>query len=180
MVTGDEQLAAAEAEEASLAALVHTLLGERGATVAVAESLTGGALGASLTRAPGSSATFRGGVVAYATPLKASLLGVDAGLLASRGAVNPEVAAQMAEGVRVRLSAGYGVAITGVAGPEPQDGAPVGTVYVAVAGPDGCTVRSWHFAGDRDVVRRRSVEAALDLLRAALLGRGSMAGKESL
>ena len=110
-------------------------LGEHGQTVAVAESLTGGMLCSALVEVPGASAVVRGGVVAYATELKHRLLGVDAGLLAAHGPVDPEVAAQMAHGVRELLGADWGLATTGVAGPGPQDGIAAGTVYVAVAGP---------------------------------------------
>ncbi|MGW9451725.1 CinA family protein [Streptomyces sp. NPDC055632] len=124
------------------AARVLALLAERGQTLAVAESLTGGLVAAELTGVPGASASFRGSVTAYATALKHELLGVDAALLAERGAVDPEVASQMAAGVRARLGADWGIATTGVAGPEPQDGQPVGTVYVAVAGPAGETART--------------------------------------
>ncbi len=106
----------------------------RGQTIAVAESLTGGLVAAALTAVPGASAVVRGGVVAYATDLKAELLGVPADLLERYGAVHPEVAAAMAAGVRDRLRAGYGLATTGVAGPDPAEGKPVGTVYIAVAG----------------------------------------------
>ncbi|WP_432063131.1 CinA family protein [Streptomyces sp. S1] len=119
------------------AARVLALLAERGQTLAVAESLTGGLVAAELTGVPGASASFRGSVTAYATTLKHELLGVDGALLAERGAVDPEVASQMAAGVRARLGADWGIATTGVAGPDPQDGQPVGTVYVAVAGPAG-------------------------------------------
>ncbi|WP_431037229.1 CinA family protein [Streptomyces sp. P6-2-1] len=114
---------------------VIALAREAGQTVAVAESLTGGLVAAELTAAPGASAAFRGSVTAYATELKHRLLGVDPALLAREGAVHPEVAAHMASGVRDALGADWGAATTGVAGPEPQDGRPVGTVYVAVAGP---------------------------------------------
>jgi nicotinamide-nucleotide amidase len=150
--------------------VVHRLLAETQATVAVAESLTGGLVAAALTDMPGASATFRGSVTAYATALKTDLLGVDAGLLAASDAVHPDVAAAMAAGVRDRLGATYGVATTGVAGPEPQDGRPVGTVYVAVAGPEGVTAASRRGPGDRAVVRRLAVVHALDLLRRQLLG----------
>jgi CDP-diacylglycerol--glycerol-3-phosphate 3-phosphatidyltransferase len=105
---------------------VHELLLARGETLAVAESLTGGALAAAVVAVPGVSATFRGGVVAYATELKSELLGVDAALLAARGPVDPDVAVAMAEGVRERLGATWGLATTGVAGPDPQDGHPPG------------------------------------------------------
>ena len=116
------------------AQIVH-LLTQRGETVAVAESLTGGLVAATLISVPGASAVVRGGVVAYMTDLKASLLDVDPELLAREGAVHPDVAAAMAHGVADRLGATYGVATTGVAGPDPQDGHPVGEVWIAVSGP---------------------------------------------
>lgn len=162
--------------ETSLDRVVHGLLAERGATVATAESLTGGLLGGELTGMPGSSITFLGSVVAYATPLKHTLLGVPESLLAAHGAVHPDVAAAMATGVRDRLGATYGLAVTGVAGPDPQDGRPVGTVYAAVAGPGGeVAVRSpvLPVPGDgeraRGPIRRMTVVHALDLLRRHLL-----------
>jgi len=150
--------------------VVHRLLAESRATVAAAESLTGGLVAAALTRMPGASATFVGSVTAYATPLKADLLGVDGGLLGAGGPVQPEVAVAMAVGVKERLGATYGLATTGVAGPEPQDSHPVGTVHLAVAGPDGVTVVSRQLPGERAVVRRLAVVHALDLLRRQLLG----------
>ncbi|MDN3353557.1 CinA family nicotinamide mononucleotide deamidase-related protein [Actinomadura sp. DC4] len=163
--------------ELSLDRVVHGLLADRNATVAVAESLTGGLLGGELTAMPGSSATFAGGVIAYATPLKHTLLGVPDDLLAAHGAVHPEVAAAMARGVRERLGASYGLAVTGVAGPEPQDGYPVGTVHVAVAeSGGGATTRSPGLpvpadgARARVAVRQMTVVHALDLLRRVLLG----------
>jgi PncC family amidohydrolase len=112
-------------------------LTELGRTLAVAESLTGGLVVATLVSVPGASAVVRGGVVAYMTDLKVTLLDVDPELIAREGAVHPEVARQMARGVAARLGADYGVATTGVAGPDPQDGHPVGEVHVAVAGPAG-------------------------------------------
>lgn len=150
-----------------LARQVHELLSGRGETVAVAESLTGGAVGAALTAVPGVSATFRGAVVAYATELKAALLGVDAVLLERVGAVHPQVAAQMAAGVRERLGATYGLATTGVAGPDPQDGRVPGEVHVAVAGPRGVEAASLSLVGDRAAVRAGAVRAALERLLAA-------------
>jgi nicotinamide-nucleotide amidase len=146
----------------------HEALLERGETVAVAESLTGGALGAALVAVPGVSATFRGGVIAYATELKSELLGVDAGLLARRGPVDADVAVAMASGVRERLGATWGLATTGVAGPDPQDGHPPGVFYVAIAGPDIARVEALALDGDRATVRAAAVAAALELLRAAL------------
>lgn len=159
----------------SEAADVLRLLDERGATVAVAESLTGGLVAAELASVPGASRTFRGSVTAYATALKHELLGVDAALLAARGAVDAQVAREMAEGVRDRLGADWGASTTGVAGPDPQDGQPVGTVYVAVAGPDGTVVSSLRLTGDRTAIRTSSVTALLELL-ARELRRSTVAG----
>ncbi|MEV3991236.1 CinA family protein [Streptomyces sp. NPDC049837] len=146
-----------------------TLLAESNQTVAVAESLTGGLVAAELTSVPGASKSFLGSVTAYATALKQDLLGVDGALLAQRGAVDPEVALQMAAGVRARMGAGWGIATTGVAGPEPQDGQPVGTVYVAVCGPVGGPLGAGKVAalrlnGDRAEIRRESVRSVLELL----------------
>jgi nicotinamide-nucleotide amidase len=143
---------------------VIELLTARGDTIAVAESLTGGMLAAALTAIPGASAAFRGGVVAYATDLKAALLGVSAALLDRHGAVHPDVARAMAEGVARRLGATVGAATTGVAGPDPQDGQPVGTVYVAVSAGGETTVRSLALSGGRQQIRRATVEQALGLL----------------
>ncbi|WP_314176238.1 CinA family protein [Streptomyces winkii] len=162
-----------------LSAHVLELLVERGETVAVAESLTGGMVAAEITAAPGSSRAFRGSVTAYATDLKRDLLGVDAALLEERGAVDDEVARRMAEGVRAALSASWGLSTTGVAGPEPQDGRDVGTVFVAVAGPDGATVsRGPKFEGDRAEIRERSVKAVLGLLHDELAGNARRKDKE--
>jgi PncC family amidohydrolase len=147
---------------------VHRLLAEMNATLAIAESLTGGLLGAALTDMPGASRTFRGGVLAYATDLKESMLGVPGPLLAAEGAVSAQVAAAMAAGVRDRLDATYGVALTGVAGPDLQDGCAPGTVFIGVAGPDEGQVRELQLAGDREAVRRAAVRAALDFLRVVL------------
>ncbi|MEE1810988.1 CinA family protein [Streptomyces sp. BE133] len=151
------------------AARLLELLVERGETLAVAESLTGGLVAAELTSVPGASNSFRGSVTAYATPLKRDLLGVDGALLAEHGAVDPEVARQMAAGVRRVLGADWGMATTGVAGPEPQDGKPVGTVYVAVAGPDGAEkVTALRLNGGRADIRRESVRSVLALLSVEL------------
>lgn len=139
------------------------------ATAAIAESLTGGLVGMRLTAAPGASEAFRGGVIAYATDVKESLLGVDGDLLEREGAVHPEVAGQMATGVRRLLGATYGLALTGVAGPDPQDGKPPGTLHIAVAGPGGLTVDSPAVtATDRAGIRDEAADAALDLLLAVV------------
>ncbi|BDV30256.1 CinA family protein [Microbacterium terricola] len=143
------------------AAAVLTALGARGWTVAVAESLTGGLVVSALVSVPGASAHVRGGVVAYATDVKGSLLGVDAGLLAARGAVDPEVARQMAEGVRTLLGADVGIATTGVAGPDAQDGQPVGTVHIAVVTPEATAVSSPLLRGDREEIRQATLARAL-------------------
>lgn len=156
------------------AARVLRLLERRGASLAVAESLTGGLVAAELTSVPGASRSFRGSVTAYATEVKALVLGVDPGLLADRGAVDPDVARAMAEGVRRTLDADWGAATTGVAGPDPQDGKPVGTVYVAVAGPDGAEVLPLRLEGDRAGIRAAATAAVLALLDRSL-GTGATA-----
>jgi len=135
-----------------------------GETVAVAESLTGGLVTAALTDVAGASAVVRGGVLAYATDLKAQVLGVDDVLLARVGSVDAEVAEQMASGVRSLMSATYGLATTGVAGPDSGDGKPVGMVYVAVVGPVTSRVKALGLSGDRADIRAQSVLAVLTLL----------------
>lgn len=135
-----------------------------GQTVAVAESLTGGLVTAALTDVAGASVVVRGGVLAYATDLKARVLGVDEVLLAQAGAVDAEVAEQMAGGVRSLMGATYGLATTGVAGPDQAEGKPVGTVFVAVVGPGSSRVKALSLSGNRADVRARSVLAVLALL----------------
>jgi nicotinamide-nucleotide amidase len=162
----------------SRAADVVRLLTVRGETVAVAESLTGGLVAAEITSVPGASKVFRGSITAYATELKHGLLGVDATLLAQRGAVDPQVAAQMAAGVRKVLGADWGIATTGVAGPDPQDGKPVGTVFVAVDGPLGTgtgrarggKTSALRLTGGRAEIRMESVRSVLALLREQIAG----------
>ena len=144
------------------------LAAEHGQSIAVAESLTGGLLAAALTGIPGASAAFRGGVVSYATDLKATVLGVPADLLERHGAVHPGIAAAMAAGVRGRLGATVGAATTGAAGPDPADGQPAGTVYIAVSSRRGTEVRSLTLHGSRDEVRRETVTQCLRLLVAWL------------
>ena len=150
------------------AARAHELLRTQGATVAVAESLTGGLLGAELTAVPGSSLTFRGGVIAYVPDVKTSLLGVPADVLADIGAVSDTTAIAMATGVRRLLDSTYGLALTGVAGPEEQEGKPAGTVHAGVAGPRGERSVPLHFDGDRPQIRRLATRAAIELLCAEL------------
>ncbi|MFF8576685.1 CinA family protein [Streptomyces sp. NPDC001705] len=162
----------------STAADVVRLLTVRGETLAVAESLTGGMVASEITSVPGASKAFRGSVTAYATELKREILGVDASLLASRGAVDAQVAAQMAAGARKILGADWGIATTGVAGPDAQDGQPVGTVFVAVDGPSGADdgsacggkVEALRLNGDRAEIRMESVRSVLALLLRELAG----------
>ncbi|MEE6389641.1 CinA family protein [Microbacterium paraoxydans] len=152
---------------------VLTALGARGWTLGVAESLTGGALSAALVAVPGASAVLLGGVVAYATPVKHTLLAVDDELLERHGPVHAEVARQMAVGVREAVAvdgraADVGVSTTGIAGPDSPDGQPVGTVHIGVVTPTRSRTAQFRFAGDRAAVRAQSVAAALDVLAAAL------------
>lgn len=161
--------------DGGIAALVVRALTERGETVAVAESLTGGLVVAELVSVPGASAVVRGGVVAYATPLKHSVLGVSAELLADNGAVDPEVARQMADGVRVRLAvdgvpATWGISTTGVAGPDPQDGKPVGTVFVGIVTDGSRESVELHLDGDRGAIRTAVVSELLTRLHLAVTG----------
>lgn len=138
------------------------VLSARGWTLGVAESLTGGGVTAALVSVPGASAVVRGGVVAYATDLKASLLGVDAGLLAARGAVDPDIASRMAAGVRNATGADVGIATTGVAGPDPQDGKAPGLVFVAVSAPGTEQVRRYELEGSRSDVIDGAVAGAFE------------------
>ena len=162
MADGADGVAGPVAHE--LATEILRLLTANGQTLATAESLTGGLVAAALTDVAGSSQAFRGGVVAYATDLKAEVLGVDSWMLEKHGPVYAPVAAAMAEGVRMRLGATIGVATTGVAGPEPADGFPPGTVHIAVSLADDTVVRTMALAGNRDEVRRLAVERVLGLL----------------
>jgi nicotinamide-nucleotide amidase len=141
-------------------------------TIAVAESCTGGLLGARLTSIPGSSDVVLGGVIAYANEVKHDLLGVAESVLEAHGAVSEPVARQMAEGARARLNASIGISITGVAGPgggTPEK--PVGTVWIAAALPDGTRALQLRLIGDRDEIRRRATQSALELVRRALIDR---------
>jgi PncC family amidohydrolase len=147
------------------AADVLARLRSGGDTLAVAESLTGGLLAAGLTEVPGASAVFRGGVCAYATELKSALLGVPEGTVREFGVVSGQVARAMARGARARLGATYALSTTGVAGPDEQEGKPVGTVFVAVSGPGGDTTTALRLSGARRDIRHRSCVEALRLLR---------------
>ncbi len=151
------------------AAGIIATLSARGQSLATAESLTGGLIGAALTAVAGASAAYLGGVVAYATTQKARLAGVPSELLDAHGPVSPQTAAALAVGVRAATGADWAIAATGVAGPDPQDGHEPGEVWLGLAGP-GVPARAVRhtFAGDRAEIRAATVAAALDLLAAAL------------
>ena len=153
-------------DSATLSAEIIATLTARHHTIAVAESLTGGLLVAELIRTPGASAVVLGGVVAYNTELKHTVLGVDTEILAAHGAVHPDVAMQMAAGVRVALAvanepAYIGVATTGVAGPDPQDGQPVGTVFLGFAIGSDVRTKALELSGTREEIRSRVVYESL-------------------
>jgi nicotinamide-nucleotide amidase len=156
----------------AVAARVLESLAQRDETVATAESLTGGLLSARLTDVPGASRSFVGGAVSYATRVKVSLLDVPDDLVATFGVVSGECAVAMAQGARKALGATWAIATTGVAGPDEQEGKPVGTVWVAVAGPASGTVsRRLSLEGDRLAIRQHTCEAALELLEEQLNAR---------
>src|SRR5207248_5890564 len=158
-------------DERRVEELVLQLAGASGLRLATAESCTGGMVGTRLTGVPGSSASFVGGVVAYADEVKRAELDVPAEVLAEHGAVSAEVAAAMAEGARRRLGADVAVAVTGIAGPggaTPEK--PVGRVHLHVAGPEGSVARTLDVPGEREQVRARATVTALHLLRALLTG----------
>ena len=154
----------------SIEKVVGYLLTMRDLTVSVAESCTGGRLGWRMTRVPGSSDYFAGGVIAYSDELKRRLLGVKAAVLKKHGAVSAETALEMAQGVRAKCATDCGVAITGLAGPGGgTEEKPVGTVFIAVSGSSGDRVRELRLAGSRGAIRRAAVQAAMELLRRFLL-----------
>ncbi|KAL2125399.1 hypothetical protein VTJ04DRAFT_1764 [Mycothermus thermophilus] len=175
-----------------IAAWLLTHLKSRNQTLAVAESLTAGLVMGTLTSVPGVSAVFRGGVVSYATPLKTSLLGVDSDLIEREGVVHGDVAAQMAAGAR-RIAAvegdgeeaDWGIGTTGVAGPDPQDGKPVGMVYIGVASRKGSKAFGpFMFPGEGERIREATVMEALARLREVVLeespdGDGDSAAKDA-
>jgi nicotinamide-nucleotide amidase len=151
------------------AARIVRLLTASRTSLAVAESLTGGMLAAEIVSVPGASAVFRGAVVAYATPIKHTLLGVDAETLSAHGAVHPDVAMQMAVGVRDAMELGgeaaaIGLATTGAAGPDPQDGQAPGTVFIGIAIGSDVRAVAARFEGDRESIRRQATDRALALL----------------
>lgn len=142
---------------------------ERGQSVATAESLTGGLLAARLTDVPGASRCFVGGVIAYASHVKESVLGVPHDLVERNGVISEECASAMAAGVRERLGATWGLATTGVAGPDGQEGHPVGTVWIAVAGPDVVQTRLLRLDGTRHDIREATCRATLSVIDGILV-----------
>ncbi len=147
-----------------------TLLGSAGATLATAESLTGGRLASVVTAVPGASASYLGGFVTYATALKEALLGVPHDLVERYGVVSGECAQAMAAGCRDATGATYALATTGVAGPESQEGKPVGTVFVGIAGPEGVSALSMELVGGRHQIQDRACREALSALCGILRG----------
>ena len=154
--------------------VVGRLLDGRKLTVAVAESCTGGLIGHRLTQVPGSSAYVDRGAICYSNRSKSEMLGVPAELIAKHGAVSPEVAAAMARGIRERAGVSVGLSVTGIAGPGGATGTkPVGLVYVGLdGGAGGAVTKEFRFHGDRSVIKQRSSQAALDLLRRWILSQG--------
>jgi len=156
----------------SLEAVVGQLLRARGATLAVAESCTGGLIAERVTSIPGSSDYFFGGFIVYSNRMKENLLGIDPALIERHGAVSEEVARAMAQCTRSRAGATYAVSTTGEAGPESSSGTPVGTVYLGFAGPDGAVeALKFTYPGDRTRIRLFAAQGALDYLRRRILGR---------
>lgn len=150
-----------EQSHASALRLVH-VLADAGLTVATCESLTGGLVGATITSIPGASAVFRGGLITYASDLKAALAGVDAQWIAEHGVVNDTTARQMATGCAHTCQADLGLACTGVAGPDRQDGQRPGTVHIAVAHDAQVFTRQLSLSGEREAVRLGTVSALLE------------------
>lgn len=137
---------------------------EHGWTLASAESLTGGQVGSEICSVPGASATYMGGIISYSSQVKATVLGVDSALLEQAGSVDARVAEQMAQGAARVCSADFAVATTGVAGPEPHDGKPVGRVYLGISGPTGTHAVEKNYVGDRAQIRKQATDDALKLL----------------
>ena len=142
--------------------VIHAL---QGRTLVTAESLTGGGIGAVLTAVPGASAVFQGGIISYTDEVKREVLGVPRAYLQTFGAVSAPVAEAMAVGARDLLHADMAVSVTGLAGPDGDAfGNPVGTVFIGFVDANGVTVGEYHFTGDREAVRCRTIETALDLI----------------
>ena len=147
---------------------VHLLLRSGGSTIATAESLTGGRLAVALTDVPGASETYLGGVISYATEIKASVLDVSPEIIDRHGVVSAECAKAMASGVRAVMGATYGISTTGVAGPADQEDKPPGTVFVGIAGPGLLEAVALELSGKREQIQERSSREAFEALEAVL------------
>jgi nicotinamide-nucleotide amidase len=145
-------------------ASLHDELLRRGHTLATAESLTGGGLADLVSAAPGASATYLGGVVSYASEVKVRVLGVRQATVDEHGVVSAACAAEMATGARRLIGTHWALSTTGVAGPTEQEGKPVGTVHLGLAGPDGVRTEELHLAGDRASIRAQACRRAIELL----------------
>ena len=152
-------------EIAQIGAKLIKLLEEKSLTLATCESLTGGGIGATLTAIPGASKVYRGGFITYASDLKVLLAGVDAAHVATHGVINAFTAKQMAIGAAKNCRADIGLAVTGVAGPDSQDGAPVGEVWIGLArrnDPTSARAKKVNLEGDRNSIRRQTIQIALE------------------
>jgi len=140
-------------------------LADKGKTIATAESLTGGGIGAALTAVPGASAVYRGGVVSYTNEVKNHILGVQTETLRTYGAVSEQAAGEMASGARKIIGSDIAVSVTGLAGPDGDDfGHPVGTVFIGYEDAHTAIVYHFCFSGDREAIRNQTIEAALQLI----------------
>ena len=146
------------------------LLRQRGSTLALAESVTGGLTQTLICEIPGASDVFAGGVVAYSAAIKETLLGVNEKTIAEYSVVSSQVAQEMADGAREKLNADFALSLTGEAGPQSASGAAVGTVWIGLSSGESTQTFKREYHGDRDAIRRRAAHAALDILRRHLLG----------
>ena len=154
----------------TLASVVIDLLRQRGSTLALAESVTGGLTQTLICEIPGASDVFAGGVVAYSAAIKETLLGVNEKTIAEYSVVSSQVAQEMADGAREKLNADFALSLTGEAGPQSASGAAVGTVWIGLSSGESTQTFKREYHGDRDAIRRRAAHAALDILRRHLLG----------
>lgn len=154
-----------------------TALRDANASVATAESLTGGRLASRLTEVPGSSVVYAGGVVSYQTHIKVEVLGVPQDVIDTHGVVSAQCAEAMADGARRLLGTAYALSTTGVAGPDRQEDKPVGTVFVGLAGPGGTEVVALDLEGDRSQIQAATVDAAVSALADELAAARSRAGQ---
>jgi nicotinamide-nucleotide amidase len=156
-----------------LGATLHAELTRRGMTLATAESITGGALADLVSASPCASEAYLGGIVSHTTQVKTGVLGVDAAVVAEHGVVSAACALEMAVRVRSMVGADWGLSTTGVAGPTEQEGKPVGTVFVGIAGPDAAWTHDLHLSGDRSEIRATTCRTAAHELLAAVTREGT-------